>query len=159
MMQQQGGDNNNNRPDHRGGKRTAKDNNRNRSSIKKQRHQPRNQPLVHGGHYEQEKWNQLSNDEKAEVQRLRQVKKQQRTPGRAIGEVTPQLQIQPTPTTTIAASTATPSTVTTAPVVIGALRHNVPYWVPTAPKQVTQASPLPPIVPDSLVTAPPIVAT
>jgi hypothetical protein len=160
MMQQQGGDNNNNRRDRGGGKRPPTDNNRNRFNNKKQRNQPRNQPRVHGGHYEPEEWNQLSNDEKAEVQRLRQVKKQQRTTGRAIGEVMPQPQVPPTPTTTtIAAITTTSTNNTTAPVVVGALRRNVPHWVPTAPRQAIQALTLPPVVPPTLVMAPPTVVT
>jgi hypothetical protein len=91
MMQLQGGDNNN---------VVAKVPQRikTKTGVSARLSQPRNQPRVHGGHYEPDEWNQLSYEEKAEVQRLQQVKKQQRTPGRAIGEVNPQLIHPPTPT-------------------------------------------------------------
>jgi hypothetical protein len=90
MMQNQGGNNNDNRGDCNN-KRNPNDNNRRNPNKKKQRTQPpRSQPWVHGGHNEPNEWNLLTNDENAEVQRLRTSKKQQHTPGRNIGEVTPQ---------------------------------------------------------------------
>jgi hypothetical protein len=145
MMQNQGGDNSDNRRD-RSNKRNPNDNNRRNPNKKKQRNQPpRNQPRVHGGHYEPNEWNQLTNDEKAKVQRLRTVKKQQRIPGRNIGEVTPQ---PPPPPVTPAAATISsisvaPTATTATPVVFGALWRNVPHWVPTA-KLATLAAPKPP---------------
>jgi hypothetical protein len=146
MMQNQGGNNNDNRGD-RNNKRNPTDNNRRSPNKKKQRNQPlRNQPRVHGGHYEPNEWNLLTNDEKAEVQRLRTVKKQQRTPGRNIGEVTPQPPLPPVALSTaaiISSISLAPAATTAAPVVFGALRRNVPHWVPTA-KLATLAAPKPP---------------
>jgi hypothetical protein len=141
MMQNQGGDNDDNRRD-RNNKRNPSDNNRRNPNKKK----PRNQPRVHGGHYEPNEWNQLTNDEKAEVQRLRTVKKQQRTPGRSKGEVTTQPPPPPVAsatTATILSIAVTPTTTTATPTVFGALRRNVPHWVSIG-KLATLAVPKPP---------------
>jgi hypothetical protein len=153
MTKNQGGNNNGNQQDSNKN-RNPTDNNKNNNNRKK----PRNQQRVHSGHYGQNEWNQLTNDEKAEVQRLQLVKKQQRTTGRNIGEVTPQPLPNPTDpanATTISSNTVKPTPTTTTPVVFGALRRNVPHWAPKPPPTSTNPTDLPSNVKEGPLIPPP----
>jgi hypothetical protein len=138
MMHNQGGNNNDNRQD-RNNKRNPTDNNNNNNKNNNRKKSRGNPKRVHSDHYEPNEWSRLTNEEKAEVQRLRSDKKQRNT-GRNIGEVTP----QPTDAAnvaTISSITVEPTPTTTAPVVFGALRRNVPQWAPKPPPTINPTDP------------------